>query len=41
MLPTGEVKYPGPLCCEHKGEKCGMRKEFSEKYPLIKYRFNN
>lgn len=38
MLPTGEVKYPGPLWCEHRCERCGNTNNFNEKYPLIKFR---
>lgn len=40
MLPTGEIKYPGPVWFEHRCNKCGLKRFFSDKYPLIKYRLD-
>lgn len=37
MLPTGQVDYSFPFWCEHECGNCGIKKNFSDKYPIIKF----
>ncbi|MGE1060813.1 hypothetical protein [Bacillus sp. GMa5/1] len=41
MLPTGKAYWSDPPKFEHACNQCSAKLSLSEKYPVIRYQFNN